>query len=117
MLIQTEDRRKLNSELQSLTQTRERLEDWAKKDWPTLSPDAVKAKLAEVRTTAQNDEVLSMLHDAYNEEKLKQDAIHTIRHKLDENTPKLKEHDTALKNLKALNSRGIICTRTSCGVV
>ena len=104
MLMQTEESRKLKSELQSLTKKRQGWEDRAKKDWPTLSLDEVEAKLVKVRTTPQTDLVLDVLHGAYNDEKLKKEAIDTISKELDAKTSKLKEHDTELEKLKALQN-------------
>ena len=107
MLIQTEQQLKLNLELQSATQKRRSLEELARQAWSTstLSPDAVEAKLAEVRTTRQTDTILKIIHDAYNDDKLKQDAIDMISNELDEKTSKLKEHDAELEKLKALKNK------------
>ena len=102
MLTQTEQRRKLTSELQSLTKKRLGLEAWARQAWSELSPEAVEKKLMEVRTTPQLDPMLKIIHDVYKDEKLKQDAIDRNRQELNNNMPRLKQHVTALEELKKL---------------
>ena len=56
----------------------------------------------EVRTTPQLDPMLKIIHDVYKDEKLKQDAIDRNRQELNNNMPRLKQHVTALEELKKL---------------